>query len=67
MYKAKLCPKCKDKMRRLVIDDNDNRGGKRYAVQCHGCGISGPVAHNEAEAVSLWNEFVGVEVSDNGR
>lgn len=67
MYKAKLCPKCKDKMRRLVIDDNDNRGGKRYAVQCHGCGISGPLAYSEYEAIFLWDAFVGVGATGNVR
>jgi predicted RNA-binding Zn-ribbon protein involved in translation (DUF1610 family) len=54
-YKEQECPACGHEESSLF--HLDDRLGSQYAVECCNCGMRGPRATNEAEAVREWNKI----------
>ncbi len=56
---AKRCPypSCNSNQLSIRIESETGESDFEYCVECHGCGIYGPVKGTEQEAIAAWDEI----------
>jgi Lar family restriction alleviation protein len=55
IYVVRECPNCGKSAGVLTLHSFDDTTSNRYKVGCHECGVRGPIATEEGEAIDKWN------------
>ena len=61
VYTFKNCPFCLNNKELESDNDRDNFGFLHWFIKCDKCGMRGPIAFTEEEAVLYWNDREEIE------